>query len=351
VRRDEPYIALQPGASSPSRQWPASSFAELARLFAEAGLKVVIVGSAGEAKLATGIVRWSRDAAVSLCGDTDVPTLAAILQGAQRLISNDTGTIHLAAAVGTPTVGIYVGPASAKDTAPYGEGHLVTEPDLECAPCGYHDLCMRPACQSVIRPADIFALAAAKREDVARVASAMAGARVYLTHLSSSAGYSIELLNAPHHPSAVGRLQFYRRLWDDLLSPSDGGRAVRADGHREDSTERRQAAGALEAIAREAEQALAESRSAGRAVTSSLPASRILERQLPWQRKLQAFARSDDLLAPLARVALIRMRYARLRATEEFCQDMQAAVNLLSRGARLAYLRRVHAGAEASEYV
>jgi hypothetical protein len=67
------------------------------------------------------------------------------------LVTNDTGTQHVAAAVGTPVVVISVGPVFFRETGPYGEGHLVFQAHLPCAPCSFNVSCRKPVCKEKIR--------------------------------------------------------------------------------------------------------------------------------------------------------------------------------------------------------
>lgn len=104
---DEPYGVLHAGASDARRRWPASSFARVGDAIAATGLRVVLSGGADEGSV-TAEVRAAMDApALDLAGMTSLPALVGLLANARVVVSNDTGPMHLAIAVGTPTVGIY----------------------------------------------------------------------------------------------------------------------------------------------------------------------------------------------------------------------------------------------------
>ena len=129
-----PVIALAPGAVGPSKRWPEDSYAELAaRLLADANA-VWILGSPQEKPLAANIIRASphiRD----LTG-SDLRNAILALNAADAVVSNDSGLLHVAAALGTPTLGIF-GPTSPWNWAPLNPLAAVMETanDLPCRPC------------------------------------------------------------------------------------------------------------------------------------------------------------------------------------------------------------------------
>lgn len=102
----EPYAVLHPGASDVRRRWPAAKMAALADTLSARGLRVLITGTRTEGELVESVVRRAR-AAENVCGHLSLPALTALLDGAALVVSNDTGPLHLARAVGTPTIGIY----------------------------------------------------------------------------------------------------------------------------------------------------------------------------------------------------------------------------------------------------
>ena len=102
-----PFAAINPGAAWPNKRWPAERFGELAaRLHDRFGLRSAVLWGPEEATLAAAVVRASRGAALMAPQTTMVEMLA--LAGAARvMVSGDTGPLHLAAAAGTPVVGLY----------------------------------------------------------------------------------------------------------------------------------------------------------------------------------------------------------------------------------------------------
>ncbi len=104
---ERPLVVLQPGASDVRRQWPAERFAAVGDALAEMGALVAVNGSAQEAALCHGVIDAMRHDAVDLSGRTSLSALCGLLERAALLVSNDTGPLHLALALGRPCVGVY----------------------------------------------------------------------------------------------------------------------------------------------------------------------------------------------------------------------------------------------------
>ncbi len=121
-------VCFQLGASEESKRWSEAHFAGLARLLAEKrNAKIMLVGVKEEAILGESFVRHAPGIAIPLFGKTSVPQLAALLERANLLVTNDTGTMHIAAAVDCPIVLVSVGYVHFRETGPYGEGHCAIE--------------------------------------------------------------------------------------------------------------------------------------------------------------------------------------------------------------------------------
>lgn len=104
---DRPRVALHPGASDTRRRWPAERFAEVADALAADGYEVLVTGTAGERELVDRVVATARAPVRSLAGRLSLGGLIGLYLDCQVVISNDTGPLHLAAALGTPTVGVF----------------------------------------------------------------------------------------------------------------------------------------------------------------------------------------------------------------------------------------------------
>jgi ADP-heptose:LPS heptosyltransferase len=326
IQPDSRYVVLQPGASSLSRQWPPAHFARLASQLHGQGFRVVVVGSSAEMSLSERIVSLSQQHAVSLAGQTDVGSLAAVLEGSHRLVSNDTGTIHLAAAVGTSTVGIYLGPAAAKDTAPYGTGHIVIEADLPCAPCGYRDTCQTHACQRQISVDDIFCLCAADEPSLEAVAQTVSGARVYRTQVDERGRFSLKKLNSPRTAPDFSLLSFYRAFWDRLLDADDAQAGLPAPTQI-GQAEWRQGVESLRTILESAERWLfALLDEARRPALNIRRLSTLLQGQTNVHGELGRFLNDFPTLAPIARYLLVRLSSVRSGNFPEHLEDMSGLI-------------------------
>lgn len=170
-QRDFDYwVAFQAGASLPSKRYPLSAFADLGkRLQQEMRAGIVLLGSREERKHVLPLAEEIGDSCLNLTGETDLAVLAAVLKRMHLLITNDTGTQHLAAAVGTRIISLCFGSAFSHETGPYGEGHFVVEPVIPCFPCGFHVQCPKFRCHDLVTPDAVFLLARAVLTDVSRV--------------------------------------------------------------------------------------------------------------------------------------------------------------------------------------
>ena len=103
----ERLVVLQPGSTDPRRCWPAHRFAALGDLLADDGARIAVNGSASETALVGEVVGRMRRPAVALAGRLGLGGLCGLLERAALLVSNDTGPLHLALALGVPSVGIF----------------------------------------------------------------------------------------------------------------------------------------------------------------------------------------------------------------------------------------------------
>lgn len=136
------HVAFQLGASEERRQWPAERFAALGDiLWQKAGIRPVLLGSPAEAPLAEAYARAAGHPFVNAVGATDIPRLAALLRRSRLLVTNDTGTMHLAAGLGVPSLAFFFATAQPWDTGPWLAGCCCLEPALACHPCGFGTPC------------------------------------------------------------------------------------------------------------------------------------------------------------------------------------------------------------------
>lgn len=144
------YAVIAPGARHRSKIWPAKRFGELASLLP---LKAVVIGSKGDAAIADDVVRTSKGNAVSIVGKTDLKELVCVVKKAKLMVCNDTGPMHIAAALKVPVFAIF-GPTNPLRTGPYGMIHTVTRKDIPCSPC-YKKNCATMECLNMIEAGEI----------------------------------------------------------------------------------------------------------------------------------------------------------------------------------------------------
>ncbi|MGH8660892.1 MAG: lipopolysaccharide heptosyltransferase II [Burkholderiales bacterium] len=133
--RGRPAAALCPGAEyGPAKRWPARHFAELAQGLAAQGCAVWLIGSRNDRPAAAGIERESGGVCRNLCGETTLGEAIDLLASASVVVSNDSGLMHVAAALGKPLIALY-GSSSPAYTPPLSPNARVLKLDLPCSPC------------------------------------------------------------------------------------------------------------------------------------------------------------------------------------------------------------------------
>ena len=131
---DTPFVVLNPGAAWPNKRWPPDRFGAVAQWLRRAhGLSSVVTWGPGDETMAAAVVDGSAGAA-ELAPPTSIADLVAIVREAALIVSGDTGPVHLAAAVGTPIVGIY-GPTDAARNGPWSVDDVTVS---RFAACGCH---------------------------------------------------------------------------------------------------------------------------------------------------------------------------------------------------------------------
>ena len=130
---DKPVVALCPGADyGAAKRWPVERFHALAQRCAAAGANVWVLGTANEASAGRAIA--AAGSAIDLSGRTSLLDAMDLLAAASAVVSNDSGLMHIAAAVGAPLVALY-GSTSPDFTPPLSERAEVIERELDCRPC------------------------------------------------------------------------------------------------------------------------------------------------------------------------------------------------------------------------
>ncbi len=137
----EPLIGMNPGASyGLAKCWYPDRFGELGRRLAEKWqARILLFGREEERPLVHEILRHLGTKGIDWTGKTGLLQLAALLEQCHFLVTNDTGTMHVATAVGTPVAAIF-GPTDPITTGPWGDGHVVVRKEVPCSPC-YKRIC------------------------------------------------------------------------------------------------------------------------------------------------------------------------------------------------------------------
>jgi len=144
----EPYIVLHPtrGLSAERARWPLAGFVTLARALRERG-PVLVTGSEADAHIASGIAQAAGPGVVSVAGDTSIGSFGALAAAAHAVVAMDSGPMHIAAAVGAPTVGIFALQSDEPDRwAPRGPHVVVVRATYPCRPGERKETCPDFAC-------------------------------------------------------------------------------------------------------------------------------------------------------------------------------------------------------------
>lgn len=138
LNTDKPIVALMPGAEGPAKRWPLDRYAELAKRLVAAGKQVWVFGSNKEQALGQQIVSVAGAGVENLCGSTRLEDAIDFISLAETAVSNDSGLMHVAAAVGVKVVAIY-GSSSPDYTPPLTDKADIVYRHLDCSPCFQHD--------------------------------------------------------------------------------------------------------------------------------------------------------------------------------------------------------------------
>ena len=164
-----PLVAIHPGCGTHGarRQWPEERYARIAdRLVRQYGVTIVLTGGRSERALEDRLARRMEETPVATSGQLSFWPFAALLSLCDLLICGNTGAMHAAAAVGTPTVALH-GPTDPVKWGPLGEFHIILKSTLTCSPClrfGYDYRCGENRCMRAISEEEVWRAAQANAE-------------------------------------------------------------------------------------------------------------------------------------------------------------------------------------------
>ena len=130
------WVALHPGARWNNKRWPVEFYGALvARLAAQqTRLRFAVLGSSDNRALAEAVCAARPDACLNMAGQNTLPEMVEWIRRCNALVSNDTGPMHVAAALGTPVIALF-GPTEPRRTGPYGQIDYALQTPLACVPC------------------------------------------------------------------------------------------------------------------------------------------------------------------------------------------------------------------------
>ena len=155
----EPYLCVHPGGRLPLKRWPCDRWAILCdRMIDRFQLPLLLLSAGTEIGLVREITGLMRNRPIILAGETTIRQLSGVIAQASLLVCNDSAPMHIAAALGTPTVAIF-GPSKSVETGPYGRNHLVVEETFACRASCDESRCTNKhhhACMESISLEDVF---------------------------------------------------------------------------------------------------------------------------------------------------------------------------------------------------
>ena len=153
---DDRIVVMHVGAKRPANRWFEDRYAAVADwIQTQCGIRVVLTGAPLEKELIDRVRLHMRTEPVIVCGQLDLLRTAALLERACLYVGNDTGPMHMAAAMGTPAVAIFSARDFPNQWYPHGRGHIVLRRDVPCSPC-FKDVCDRGlTCLDLIQVDDV----------------------------------------------------------------------------------------------------------------------------------------------------------------------------------------------------
>ncbi|MGE0642071.1 MAG: glycosyltransferase family 9 protein [Nitrospira sp.] len=212
------WLAVQAGASDVMKAWRPQLFGlSLAQLSRQWSGGLVFIGSAEEETTIAEVMRVYKEAGgqnliKNLAGRTTLNQLAALLAGCRTLLTNDTGPMHIGVAAGASVIDLSVGHVDFQETGPYGPGHWVLQPELDCAPCGFEQVCAHHACKDRIVP-DLVTDLLLHVLKATPFPSRISGVRLYGSDVDEDGLGTFRLKGGAESGETTWYAGFWRRYW------------------------------------------------------------------------------------------------------------------------------------------
>lgn len=228
------WIAVQAGASDSMKAWHPHLFGlALANLSTRWQGGILFIGSREEEATIAEVAQVYREAGgknpvMNMAGRTTLDRLAGLLAECRLLLTNDTGPMHIGVAVGTSVIDLSVGHVDFQETGPYGPGHWVVQPELDCAPCGFDQVCAHHACKDRISP-DLVADLMCHVLKTGPCPVPVSSGRLYESGVDEDGLGTFRLKAGMESPITAWYAAFWRRYWYEahtglrsLLPPPEG---------------------------------------------------------------------------------------------------------------------------------
>ena len=217
------WIAVQAGASDIMKAWRPEYFGRtLAHVSSQWAGGFVLIGTPAEQETIAQVLQAYRAAGgqrpvLNAAGRTTLEQLVGLLAECRLLLTNDTGPMHLAVGVGVPVIDLSVGHVDFRETGPYGPGHWVIQPELDCAPCGFDQVCAHQTCKDrlPVRMVGDAVLHVLGKRPAPQPAP---GYRIYQSTVDEDQLGSFRLIGQADSSDTEWFSRFWRRYWYESLT-------------------------------------------------------------------------------------------------------------------------------------
>lgn len=138
MKENEQIVVLAPGATRWTKRWPADHFAEVGNHFSRKNIRVVLVGGEMDREVCSRVERSMTSPVLNWAGRLSIQETAALLDASMLLVSNDTGVMHMGAALGKPVVAVFGPTTHHLGFFPFRTSSIVVERPVHCRPCSFH---------------------------------------------------------------------------------------------------------------------------------------------------------------------------------------------------------------------